>query len=172
MKNVNKCPKGIDLGIKIYFRKFLWEKEKKKNKIWQLFIFSIKIVSKLSYNSLLTIPRVVVNMIHLKLEIRKNLFIGFIKFSIKEITPPNLYYPTFRISITFNLSIFYSINFFLCKDENFGTHICVHVVLQTIFLPPSQCAKPTNNNNLIEQTCKKTSCCGNVKHKNISLTIS
>ena len=30
MENVNKCPKDIDLGIKIYFRKFLWEKEKKK----------------------------------------------------------------------------------------------------------------------------------------------
>ena len=29
MENVNKCPKDIDLGIKIYFRKFLWEKEKK-----------------------------------------------------------------------------------------------------------------------------------------------
>ena len=31
MENVNRCPKGIDLGIKIYFRNFLWEKGKKKN---------------------------------------------------------------------------------------------------------------------------------------------
>ena len=30
MENVNRCPKGIDLGIKIYFRNFLWEKGKKK----------------------------------------------------------------------------------------------------------------------------------------------
>ena len=31
MENVNRCPKGIDLGIKIYFRNFLLKKEKKKN---------------------------------------------------------------------------------------------------------------------------------------------
>ena len=31
MENVNRCPKDIDLGIKIYFRNFLWKKEKKKN---------------------------------------------------------------------------------------------------------------------------------------------
>ncbi|XP_030941679.1 uncharacterized protein LOC115966619 [Quercus lobata] len=35
--------------------------------------------------------------------------------------------------------------------------VLVHVVLQTIFLPSSQCARLSpNDDNLIEQTCKQT----------------
>ena len=42
MENVNRCPKGIDLGIKIYFRKFLWEKEKQKTKFDNFLYFLLK----------------------------------------------------------------------------------------------------------------------------------
>ena len=75
-----------------------------------------------------------------------------------------------RISITFNLRNFTSHQlfffFFLQRLELWQVIALVHVVLQTIFLPSSQCARPNNNDNLIDQTCKQT------LNYNLCLTIS
>ena len=37
LKMLTDVPKGIDLGIKIYFRNFLWEKEKKNLTAFYIF---------------------------------------------------------------------------------------------------------------------------------------